>query len=104
MDLFTDAVRYTSFQLDKPFNFLISARRRDCDFIDYVEYLSNFTRIAISTKIRWMNVTRFITSTILLDAYAPRLYRTWIYYQRNVLHRLNNHVGFDPIVVFTNLY
>lgn len=75
-DLFTDAVRHTSCQFNKPFDFLVSIRRRDCDFVDYVEHLSNFTHIAIASKVSWRNITRYIASTILLDAYAPRSHRT----------------------------
>jgi len=62
----------------RPFNFITVSRLGNEVSLDYADYLLLFYRLRIDHGLSYDTIGRFVTSTILLDAYPPKIYRKYL--------------------------
>jgi len=72
---FQMAVSQTAASVLRPFNFVTASRLGNEVGLDHADHLTSFFRLGIDHGLSDNTITDFIASTILLDAYPPKIYR-----------------------------
>ncbi|THC92162.1 hypothetical protein EYZ11_008377 [Aspergillus tanneri] len=85
--LFVKAVEQTAQSTSQDFNFITVSRIRNEVGSDYLEHLQTFLELARRHKTPYDSVASFIASSIIMDAYPPRMHRFPIEHVFNVLYR-----------------
>ncbi|KAL2810503.1 hypothetical protein BDW59DRAFT_168126 [Aspergillus cavernicola] len=73
--LFATAVEWTARSTCHPFNFITASRIHNEVGSDYLEHLGTFLQLARHHKTEYNSVALLIASSIIMDAYPPRMHR-----------------------------
>lgn len=73
-EFFRMAVMHTATSLLRPFNFILASRQNNEVRSDHTDHLTTFLRLGTEFGLSWDAMTGFIASSILLDAYPPRMH------------------------------
>ena len=73
-EFFRMAVMHTAASLLRPFDFVIASRQNNEIRPDHAEHLTTFLKLGTESGLSWDAMTGFIASSILLDAYPPRMH------------------------------
>ena len=68
------AIKHVARSINKPFNFIESTRLYNKIYNDYKDHVGTFMTIGINLFFSYCSLTSFIASSILIDAYPPRIY------------------------------
>ncbi len=71
------AVSQTAASILRPFNFVTVSRLGNEVGSNHADHLTLFFRLGIDYGLSDDTIVNFITSTILLDAYPPKIYRKY---------------------------
>ena len=69
---------------------------------DYTNYVNNFLSLGNDYFVSWINITSFLTSSILIDAYLVRMHSKPLH-PRYIIASYN-FIEFKPKAVFRRLY
>jgi len=78
---FQMAVSQTAASVLRPFNFVTASRLGNEVGPDHADHLTSFFRLGVDHGLSNDIMGRFIASTILLDAYPPRMHREHLHWQ-----------------------
>ncbi len=78
---FQMAVSQTAASVLRPFNFVTASRLGNEVGPDHADHLTSFFRLGVDHGLSNDIMGRFIASTILLDAYPPRMHREHVHWQ-----------------------
>ena len=78
---FQMAVSQTAASVLRPFNFVTASRLGNEVGPDHADHLKSFFRLGVDHGLSNDIMGRFIASTILLDAYPPRMHREHLHWQ-----------------------
>ena len=79
--LFQTAVSHTAASVLRPFNFITASRLGNEVGPDHANHLTSFFRLGLDHGLPDDTMGRFIASTLLLDAYPPRMHRKHLHCQ-----------------------
>jgi len=71
---FDQALHHAVRSVSQPFDFIYASRKDNPISSNYSNFLSDFLELAQKTKLPSASMTRFIASTIVMDAYPPRMH------------------------------
>lgn len=71
---FKDAVKHTAQTIQEPFSFVLSSRKGNRIESEYIQHLKNFLQLHFDHNISLNVLSRYIASTILMDAYPPDMH------------------------------
>ncbi|KAL9127044.1 MAG: hypothetical protein Q9217_004008 [Psora testacea] len=74
---FQMAVSQTASSILRPFDFVLASRLGNEVGPDHVDHLTSFLRLGTDCGLSNDTIASFIASTILLDAYPPKMHRKW---------------------------
>lgn len=73
-EFFRIAVAHTAASINQPFDFISTTRRGNEILPDFVGHVSRFLKLGEIHKVPRQALMKFIASTIMLDAYPPRMH------------------------------
>ncbi len=97
------AVSQTAASVLRPFNFVTASRLGNEVSLDHADHLLLFYRLRIDHGLSYDTIGRFVTSTILLDAYPPKMYRKYPRWEWGN-NELIQHSDFNPNTVYDAIY
>ncbi len=71
------AVSQTAASILRPFNFVTASRLGNEVSLDHADHLLSFYRLRMDHGLSYDTIGRFVASTILLDAYPPKIHREY---------------------------
>jgi hypothetical protein len=75
--LFAKAIKWISRNMSEDFNFIIASRMHNELSSDHFEHLRTFLGLAQQYKTEYNSVASLIASSIIMDAYPPRMHRKY---------------------------
>ena len=99
---FRHAIDHVAASITEPFDFIASSRLSNDLTDDYRDHVRNFISLGKDFFVSYKSLTSFLASSILMDAYPPRIYsKSLVHYPRLADSLL---VEFEPSAVFHRLY
>ena len=71
---FKDAVKLIGQTIQEPFSFILSSREDNQVEVGYAQHLENFLQLRVEHNISLDVLSRYIASSILMDAYPPDMH------------------------------
>ena len=84
-EFFRMAVTHTATSLLRPFDFVLASRQNNEVGSDHADHLTTFLRLGTQAGLSWDVMADYIASSILLDAYPPRMHSqaSWFAFDRS---------------------
>jgi len=73
-EFFRMAVTHTATSFLRPFDFVLASRQNNEVGSDHADHLTTFLRLGTQAELSWDVITNYIASSILLNAYPPRMH------------------------------
>ena len=99
---FSRAIHHLATSIDQPFDYIESTRLQNNVQGDYSDHIATFMALSMDVFISYGSLTSFIASSILMDAYPPRMHGKTV--TPRYLSSANALVAFNPRHVFQRLY
>ncbi|KAK3167631.1 hypothetical protein OEA41_010758 [Lepraria neglecta] len=96
---FSCAIHHLAKSTDQPFDFIESTRLQNQVQHDYSDHIATFVALSTDVFISYGSLTSFIASSILMDAYPPRMHA---FDPRHVFQRLYREHSFRAMVQVLN--
>ncbi len=99
---FGHGIDHVAHSIQEPFDFIGCTRVDNTIDEDYTNHVSNFLSLGDDYFVSWSNLTSFLASSILMDAYPSRMHSKSL--PPRYMITSHNFAEFEPKAVFRQLY